>query len=537
MPFSENPPDFQILPCEAPFSFFKEADIYEGREHCPALHRVFSLARKLRAKTLVRERLAAEDWLDDYCEVAVRRWGQGFEAQAWRLSFFDVRFLSRPAIGRVPKESYLGYAVVVKGATASRSVSPYVHESVIKSPELLNNYVHCQGLFEQKIDGSRFQLNGSYFSQQNGLTGCCVHAALRNALMNLPQGCAEKLTDRAMNDVLEIGPEEASQGLTSQHAIRVVQERGLSAHAHNFLDYPELTYTHFAHAFLESGFPVLLSFTTQNADEPGHIVAVAGHTLNTDVWYPEASLAYFVTFPRKEFVTFPSKGYFYLSSSCWIPHLVVQDDNYGMYSCLSSECLRKEAGPDKDPSCRAAYGIGILPQRVSREPLMAELRAVVLLVRVLHAVGAPGVRWLDELRDSVLDRGRAPVLRTVLMPKTEYVEHIMESQDWQGDPLPEDLVRAVAQTLPELCWMVEVSIPELYTANRSKLGEILVDVNAPDPDPATDISKCWIGGRLPGLLFVPPQKPGQLPTALETPVEAHVPIYRLPRLRWGRTEW
>ncbi|NQT84329.1 hypothetical protein HQ563_14990 [bacterium] len=147
------------------------------------------------------------------------------------------------------------------------------------------------------------------------------------------------------------------------------------------------------------------------------------------------------------------------------------------------------------------------------------------------------LRWLQEVRDTVLNQQRSPVFRTMLISKREYIDHILESEDWDGNSLSEDYVRPLEERLPDHAWMVEVSIPNLYTANRSKLGEILVDVDAPDPNLKKDLSRCWVGGRLPGVLFLPPEAVGAPPEPVSTPVVAHVPIYRLPRLRWMGTEW
>jgi len=47
--------------------------------------------------------------------------------------------------------------------------------------------------------------------------------------------------------------------------------------------------------------------------------------------------------------------------------------------------------------------------------------------------------------------------------------------DWQGKPIRTDLVSALKANLTkERLWMVELSVPELFSANLRKVGEVLV---------------------------------------------------------------
>ena len=528
MPANDHPIT-EVVPCERPFSFFSEAHRYEGDTHNHALHRTFSLARKLRAKTMVREPLS-EPTPTEEAEAVSSRFGSSASLRAWRISFFDREFFFKGAINGLSPEALLGYADVVSIVVDSRAVECYVRESVIRPPDLLNNYLHVQTHLAPRIAGRELTIRGSYFCQQNGLTGCCAHAGLRCALRNLDVQ-EEQLTDLHINQLLGIQAKHASEGLTNPQIGQVIESAGYSAFHIDFFNYPDREYAHFVHPFIESGFPALLAFAMEETSQPLHVVTVVGHTLNTDLWYPEAKLGYFVTFPSGKYRRLPSWN--------WTPDLVVQDDNYGTLLCVSSTCLLKQTLPRLDPRSRAMYGIGLVPQGIRRSPANAEDRAAVLLdvlMRSLHPQPKK-LRWLEELRGTVLNEQRAPVLRTLLVSKHNYIQHIEASVDWDGRPFSEPHVLALQQLLPDWVWMVEVSIPNLYTANKTKLGELLIDVEDPDPDPDKDLPSCWVGGRLPGVFFIPRTGIGHLPVAVSADVEAHVPLYRRPELPCIAAEW
>ena len=57
-----------------------------------------------------------------------------------------------------------------------------------------------------------------------------------------------------------------------------------------FFNNPNLEYNDFAYKYIESRCPVLLVFFTDNRGR--HVVPILGHTLNSDMWRPEAKTAY-----------------------------------------------------------------------------------------------------------------------------------------------------------------------------------------------------------------------------------------------------
>jgi hypothetical protein len=75
----------------------------------------------------------------------------------------------------------------------------------------------------------------------------------------------------------------------------------------------------------------------------------------------------------------------------------------------------------------------------------------------------------------------------------------------------------------ELFWMVEFSLPEIYTGNRTKLGEVLLRANiAPD---VSNIMKSFLAMRLPGYI-VTVNSAGAL-SAHQVSLDTHATLYRV----------
>jgi hypothetical protein len=98
-----------------------------------------------------------------------------------------------------------------------------------------------------------------------------------------------------------------------------------------------------------------------------------------------------------------------------------------------------------------------------------------------------------------MTRNQMPyVLRTVLIERVRYLEHLRASRAHDGSSLSDQEI-GLLNELPEWFWMVEISLPQLYTGNRSKLGEVLINANQ-EPDPA-DIARSVLAVRLPSILI------------------------------------
>jgi hypothetical protein len=89
------------------------------------------------------------------------------------------------------------------------------------------------------------------------------------------------------------------------------------------------------------------------------------------------------------------------------------------------------------------------------------------------------------------------VLRPVFVDKSIYLDHLPESNA--------TVLNQLEHELPESFWVVEVSFPELYTATRAKVGDVVLSCHNLNEDFSGDVVPLLL--RLPGFLYF--EKVGQ----------------------------
>lgn len=84
-------------------------------------------------------------------------------------------------------------------------------------------------------------------------------------------------------------------------------------------------------------------------------------------------------------------------------------------------------------------------------------------------------------------------------------------------------MRRLEDELPELMWMCELSVPNLFLANRARLGEVLIDARASVRDSGVGAIRMF---RLPSLLgVVAPGRPSAF-QVVSWPVKGPVPMHK-----------
>jgi len=533
-------PDF--LCCKPPFSFYHLIEKYwPSTEANRTLHRVFSLMRKMSARGLVVEDLARKGELDREAAAVEVRCGGPVEFQAWRFSFFGCA-LTRDYLPYASDEDYLGYAVFISMKLPNGAYRRYVYESVISEPAfhtdstapfgnaLPAHYTHCIRRYSAWVAGHRFTVSGSFFSQQNGLTHVCGQAALRWLLNNLPERAEEIVSyeginqdlgiDHKMRRVGQYGEETEVKGLDFVDFLKVV-----GAHEYKYIlaryQDPAGTpqpYWRFIYSIIESGYPVLVFFTASNVT---HVICAIGHTLNSDMWDSEAKLAYSGA-PRAK----------YLSSDSWVDHFIIHDDNYGMYFSMPIKAL-SPAAKQIEPF-QVTGALGIVPAKIDLGPLEAELFASIVLKPVYQGP-LEDCYWLQALRQEEAAFGKWVVLRTLLASKAAYQEHLRNMEDVEGNALTKrEIKKIIHEKIPEHFWLTEITLTDIYTANKRKLGEILFDLSEPGTTSADDavsftrkVFEACIAVRLPGNIIIPKVGPKQISLTLyATNLVGHVPLLR-----------
>lgn len=530
--WSEISPVESVVDCRPPYSFYFDliASYWRASQDSNnlPLHRLCTLARKQGATKIVIESALARssvreeiDWLDKAC-------GGGGAAEAITISFFAVPGDAEFDVAGAPEGSFLGQAVVInyRGPSETTFSHSYVFEGVLHTPTirgasdaprpLLNNYITSESEFECVVKGRLFVVRGVYYCQQNVQTHVCAHASLRMALTSRLN---QSVTATYINETLKITP--PCTGLTLPQVLEVIHAQGLDA---NIIDCSSLqpeTYASILAATVESGSKALLVFTTgddetgpeagkgEGAEDDGasaagsaeeHVVLVYGHTRNSDEWHPQAIPAY----------AGPKSAPYYPSSN-WIDHFLIHDDNFGPYYTLSSQAL------EFDKSVGAHWIIAVREKATRVEPHAAETSASTLLNLVLPQLAPLGKGvWFDYVT-------KLPwkyVLRTILISRDGYKEHLRQLKGHDGttmDPAQIDRI----DSLPERFWMVEFTLPALFTGNKAKLGEVLIASDVINPETYLDVVHAV---RLPNMLLINDDGSQLKPGA--SGLNSHAPLYR-----------
>lgn len=494
----------QRLPCAPPFSFF--FDVVEAYWCAPKpsnslpLHRICTLARKQGVRELVLEDVADRADVSLEIDALDGAYGGGGEAQAIAISF--LREAKSDLLASPPPTSLIGQVVLInyRARGSADFTSTYIFEAILRPPllpgsaNLLNNYLAPLSTFQCVVDGARFEIQGFYFCQQNGRTNACAHACLRMLLNELPPRTGA-ITSEQINTT--INRADAASGLGVPDILAIVEQLGgFEAEKIPCVGMDSQTYLQQIASVVESGDRALLVIPTKNAPEC-HVVAVVGHTRNTDEWHPEGVAAY------------GHQSAPFYASAMWIDHLVIHDDNLGPYYTLASRTLESE-------SClRADTIVAVRAKRPDVRPDYAQnFAAFVLKDKLAELQGTGTGKWFDYITRTE----HCFVLRPVLMQRDAYIAHIAAAEGHDGSRLsPADLVRFA--NLPDQFWMVEFSLPALYTGNRSKLGELLISSQGQ----AGDFTTGFHALRAPSLIV---QREGDKLETYDCDLLSHSAIFR-----------
>lgn len=492
----------ELTDCAPGFSFFFDLVRKEwtGVNFAP-LHRICTLMRKMGVRSLLREELTPDTEIESEIKSAEIRTGGSVKCKAVRFTFFRGLPTSLDW-HELNADDILGYAVIVTLILPNEAPRSYILESVIRVPAIwdlsagplaiCNYYVHCAREFSTTVgiaDEHRdFSIIGSYFCQQNDLTHVCAHSALRVAINSSSVFGGVKLTNDEINQSLGIDHSQAnhvgrlgteqSVGLSMAQIKHVVQHRGWNVDAADFIANPAIDYEDYIFPLVESGCPVILGVLGHRT---AHVVAVLGHTLNTDRWTPEARLGY---------GSYPISPY--ISGSAWADHFIVCDDNFGMYVTMPTEAIRNVLVPKYNPNLHASLAVGLVPGNVSVPGYLAEQTAVSVAAQLIMMTPAQtDDRWLNLLKQGPL------VCRTLWRDKADYCASMASARDEQQHSLTAAESQTLDACLPPRFWVTEITLTNLYTGNKHKVGDIvtLADATAVQMANRDAVVFAWLPGR------------------------------------------
>ncbi len=485
-----------------------------------AIHRLCSLMRKMDSQSVFIEKLdSSYNEIVKDTEALDKRFKEKLNIEAYRFTFSTNLFSNATDIVGLKDEEFLSTAILINFKNPEKDDwQSYLQKAIVCLPKkdnkrLLNNYIHVQKEFNcvVSIDSStthEFKIIGTYFCQQNDVTAVCAHVALC-MIINSLESTKEIYSTETINEVLGIDHDTVKvggdKGLNQEQVLKVLEHAGLDAVWHDFFKYPETDYAEYIYRYMEGGNPSLLVFST-NRDEM-HVVPVIGHTLNSDIWDAEAELAYNKKAPLN-----------YRSASAWVDHFVIHDDNFGMYLCLPVDSLRKITIPKYDPSFRAYTAIAIVPKKLPMPAREAEWASASIIRQLFQKLEKNKVIidniWLERM----LKENRPMVIRTLLVNNVDYINHLTTGKDFYDKSFSKEEIVKMTSHLPDHFYLSEISMPDLYTANKTKIIDVLYKC---DEKPG-DIFDSWIQIRLPGFcMFNSQESP-----ILNHSIISHVPMFR-----------
>jgi hypothetical protein len=260
-----------------------------------------------------------------------------------------------------------------------------------------------------------------------------------------------------------------SRGLTHEQIIEVLDKAGARSFSLGYVpeDKHARSFQKFVYASVESGYPAVLVFQTASSM---HAIPVLGHTFNEDSWKPNAESAYFK----------PANDFKYIPSESWVSTYVAHDDNFGPNFCLPRNYLNvphwgATASETVSYERNVVHAVSTFPKKVQMWPVSAEKIGAEVIWSLIQTQGFQKIagEWGKRLAERA--KYGELVLRPVLVDEKEYVSHLEKAKTWEGQSLGQKLIDVFKAKFPSgLYWMIEVSLPELFYANRRKVAEVLV---------------------------------------------------------------
>ena len=454
----------EIHDIRRPFSNFQflEDFSFEGYP----IRRLLSQARSRGCETLVVESIDATGTALEENEEISRFFPDHDMPDLRRVSFWRSAFSTSSALDLQDPQACLGYAILKRDVVASIGRDRWhVFESILETPNRDHNFHPCTKTFQFRVGERVLSVNGVVFCQQNSLNKACAQVGLRSM-------CSTYLGDTSLsfNRINQIAFDGVPtptpwKGLTLQQIERVFDELDIP---HFSLDYASnsddirqlLPYQKLLYSGLESGAGAMLVFSMSGsgAGSVMHIIPFFGHTFNEDSWPPVAEGAYFKV----------GEAIRYIPSEQWMSSFVVHDDNFGSNLCIPKAYV--QAG-------NAQYAVVLLPRNYQYGGIYAEVAAADYFYTILPKLEAGSNPWRRRLLKHVDDQ--TLVLRTVPIGKDQYLQHVTAMDDWEFRKEDKETIRALASIMHERMWMIEVSIPDLFPANKRKIGEILLSAEKP----------------------------------------------------------
>jgi len=486
------------------------------------LKRVLSLIRQHGERTVVVEKLALSKDLQEENED-IRGFCTNFsQSTAQRLSFFKKSLVNDAQLGATTDRDFIGY-VIIKDDVLGGKHEFRIYEAVIRRSGHRNNFIKRAPVWNVRVGNKLYRIEGHLYAQQNGITNSCAHVAVRTAASCF---AGRDMSYREMNRILGIKPPKRwpGEGLELAEMIKLLQAAGARCFAADYRAKSKTTpppFQKYVYGSIESGYPSIISFQTTRDMDKYHGIPIFGHTFNSDTWVPSAEQVYFEIGP----------GTRYIPSESWVSMYIGHDDNWGPLYCVPRHYFQTQhpIDPNAAPGLTqcVAHVISTVPRKVRVSPIRAEAIGIdyLLLLRPRVAKLRKNI-WARRLN---FYAGRnLLVVRPNLITLEQYCSHLERIRDWKHNRIDPRMLGVLRSLGDPVLWMVELSVPELFSTNLRKVGEVLIRAQQ---DIGTRTLKERLSGfflaRLPGyfalLREIKKQKPRFL--FIASGADGHVELF------------
>lgn len=445
------------------------------------LRRILSQVRKHGGKTIVVEELVgAEEIIQEDEDLKTLR--PDFDAsRTFRLGFFRTATRTQKKLQSVSDKAFLGYAIVKENLFRSGSAFN-VYESALGAVPYRHSFIKGAPVWPVMIANTQRSVQAHIYAQQNGITNCCAHAAVRTAAAPFDHGF---IGYREMNRIagIDLSKRCPGRGLDKREMVAILEAAGARCVVADYRvrlkkgKQPPAPFQKYVYGSVESGYPAIISFETRKYPDSYHGIPIIGHTFNSDTWVPSAERFYFQIGP----------GTRYVPSESWVSTYIGHDDNAGSHYCIpryyfqTQRPRRIKSQRRRRPGRRrhklrrecVAHVIATMPSDLRVNPIQAEAIGMdYLLAMRAQLANLHSNDWARRLAQ-FQDEGLL-VLRPVLITAGEYASHLFSIRDWDHNRIRRDFIEDLREFSSTRLWMIEFSVPELFAANLRKLGEVLV---------------------------------------------------------------
>lgn len=488
------------------------------------MRRILSQVRQHGGTTAVIEDLNEPDEIREENDDIRLRFPDLVPGRLQRISFFAKNFTTARGLAGATSHEFLGYIILKEDYIPGMNLMPRIYESVLRLSRHENNYVRGEREWDCLVGGKAFQAKGFLYAQQNALTNICAHVAIKTVLGRFPD--ARDISYREMNRL--VGVDHISRkvgidggGLNPQEMRDILEVADVRCMVMGYAEpQPDnvVPFQKVLYGSIESGYPAIVIFQTTDNPNICHAVPVFGHTFNEDTWVYRAESSYFRVGPGTQ----------YIPSESWVSMYIAHDDNWGSNFCIPRRYLHTQRYCDKLPEGGAQcvmdsgcvlYVIGTLPGTVEMNALQAEVIGVDYLFSMLPQLPDLSEVWRKRL--CYYAEQKQLVVRPILVQGREYIGHLRKISDWAR----EKLEFTFSLEPKSFFWMVELSVPELFSANKRKVGEVVLRAESA-PTSHRDFKNLLLA-RVPGFFAVyvggPPSSPRYdfVPCRLQSHVELY----------------